>query len=69
MWILPALIVALAADLHRWLALGAILIGIVAWSLTAFFDRDRQFLHDKLAGTRLVQLPPLAKKKKAASAA
>ncbi|WP_432379463.1 RDD family protein [Duganella sp. P38] len=69
MWILPALIVALAADLHRWQALGAILIGIVAWSLTAFFDRDRQFLHDKLAGTRLVQLPPLAKKKKAASAA
>lgn len=23
----------------------------------AFFDRDRQFLHDRLAGTRLVQLP------------
>ncbi|MYM36105.1 RDD family protein [Duganella sp. FT50W] len=69
MWILPALIVALAADLHRWQALGAILIGIAAWSLTAFFDKDRQFLHDKLAGTRLVQLPPLEKKKKAASAA
>nr|WP_315258928.1 RDD family protein [uncultured Duganella sp.] len=62
MWILPALVVALAFDLHRWQALGAILIGIVAWSLTAFFDKDRQFLHDKLAGTRLVQLPPLPKK-------
>ena len=23
----------------------------------AFFDRDRQFLHDRLAGTRLVLLP------------
>jgi uncharacterized RDD family membrane protein YckC len=23
----------------------------------ALFDRDRQFLHDRLAGTRLVQLP------------
>lgn len=33
-----------------WLAGGA---GIV-WAL---FDRDRQFLHDRLAGTRLVQLP------------
>lgn len=67
MWILPALVIALAADLHRWQALGAILLGIVLWSLTAFFDKDRQFLHDKLAGTRLVQLPPLEKKKKAAS--
>jgi uncharacterized RDD family membrane protein YckC len=24
----------------------------------ALFDRDRQFLHDRLAGTRLVLLPP-----------
>lgn len=69
LWILPALIVALAAGLHRWQALGAILIGVVAWSLTALLDKDRQFLHDRLAGTRLVQLPPLEKKKKAASAA
>ena len=23
----------------------------------AFFDRDRQFLHDRLAGTRLVSVP------------
>jgi uncharacterized RDD family membrane protein YckC len=65
MWILPALIIALAFDLHRWQALGAIFIGILAWALTAFLDKDRQFLHDKLAGTRLVQLPPLEKKKKA----
>ncbi|SDF47135.1 MULTISPECIES: RDD family protein [unclassified Duganella] len=69
MWILPALLISLAADLHRWQALGAILVGIVAWSLTAFFDKERQFLHDKLAGTRLLQLPPLQKKKKAAPAA
>ncbi len=33
------------------LALGA---GLV-WAL---FDRDRQFLHDRLAGSRLVLLPP-----------
>lgn len=26
--------------------------------LWALFDRDRQFLHDRLAGTRLVLLPP-----------
>ena len=27
----------------------------IAW---AFFDRDRQFLHDRLAGTRLIFVPP-----------
>jgi uncharacterized RDD family membrane protein YckC len=67
LWILPALLLALALDLHQWPALGAMLAGIVLWSLTAFLDKDRQFLHDKLAGTRLLQLPPLPKKKKTAA--
>lgn len=35
------------------------LFGIgVLWALV---DRDRQFLHDRLAGTRIVLLPPAAK--------
>jgi uncharacterized RDD family membrane protein YckC len=67
LWILPALLVSLALNLQQWHALGALLAGIVLWSLTAFLDKDRQFLHDKLAGTRLVQLPPLPKKKKTAA--
>ncbi|MEV4781295.1 RDD family protein [Burkholderia sp. LMU1-1-1.1] len=68
MWVLPALVVSLALDLHRWHALGAVGAGILLWSLTAFLDKDRQFLHDKLSGTRLVQLPPPEKKKKTAPA-
>ena len=68
MWVLPALLACLVLDLHRWQALGAVGAGIVLWSLTAFLDQDRQFLHDKLAGTRLVQLPPPEKKKKTAPA-
>ena len=39
------------------LVLAAVLVptGIsIVWS---FFDRDRQFLHDRLAGTRLVSVP------------
>lgn len=67
LWILPAVLVAMAFNLQHWQALGAILVGILLWSLTAFFDKDRQFLHDKWAGTRLVQLPPLPKKKKVAA--
>jgi uncharacterized RDD family membrane protein YckC len=63
--VLPALLVSLVFGLHQWQALGAVGAGIVLWALTAFLDKDRQFLHDKLTGTRLVQLPPPEKKKKA----
>ena len=37
------------------LVLAALLLPVsIAWAL---FDRDRQFLHDRLAGTRLVSVP------------
>ncbi|MFD2368195.1 RDD family protein [Pseudoduganella sp. GCM10020061] len=39
-----------------------LLANIILWSLTAFLDKDRQFLHDRLAGTRLIELPKPAKK-------
>ena len=32
-------------------------VSIAGWALAARLDRDRQFLHDRLAGTRLVALP------------
>jgi uncharacterized RDD family membrane protein YckC len=64
-WVLPALVIDYALGLSRWQALSTIGAGILAWSLTAFFNRDRQFLHDKLTGTRLVQLPKPAKKQSA----
>jgi len=64
MWVLPALLACLVFGLHKWEALGAVFAGILAWSLTAFLDKDRQFLHDKLVGTRLIQLPAPEKKKK-----
>ena len=60
-WFLPALAVCglfgLKSKLEISAAVGA---GIVAWGLTALLDKDRQFLHDRLAGTRLVQLPKAA---------
>lgn len=34
---------------------GLMLAGIGFW--WAFFDRDKQFLHDRLAGTRLIRVP------------
>jgi uncharacterized RDD family membrane protein YckC len=38
-------------------ALAALLVPTVISILWALFDRERQFLHDRLAGTRLVLLP------------
>jgi hypothetical protein len=33
---------------------------MLLWALAVFLDRDRQFPHDRLAGTRIVRLPPMA---------
>ena len=35
--------------------LGLLLAGIRFW--WAFFDRDKQFLHDRIVGTRLIRVP------------
>lgn len=64
-WVLPALAVSHFAHFTRGQTGIALAVGIVAWALTAFLDKDRQFLHDKLAGTRLISLPKPVKAPKA----
>ena len=57
MWFLPALIVCWVFQLRSASQVSiAVAVGIVVWALTAFLDKDRQFLHDKIAGTRLTSL-------------
>jgi uncharacterized RDD family membrane protein YckC len=57
-WILPALLVRAALGWHGKGETAVLLaVGIAAWAMTALLDKDRQFLHDRLAGTRLVLLP------------
>ncbi len=57
-WVLPALVVCFVFDLTSKTQVPTVIaVGIVAWAMTAFLDKDRQFLHDKLAGTRLISLP------------
>ncbi|WP_028104345.1 RDD family protein [Pseudoduganella violaceinigra] len=57
LWILPGILVAYYGDLSNKHKLYTLLASALLWSLTAFLDKDRQFLHDRIAGTRLVQLP------------
>ncbi len=53
-WIGPTIAVAAYAATHSRLAWLVLAIGY-AWSLV---DPDRRFLHDRLAGTRIVRDPP-----------
>ena len=68
MWLLPGILVSYALDLQHWQALSALGIGMLAWSATALFTGNGQFLHDKLLGTQIVQLPAPAKKNRKAAA-
>lgn len=57
-WFLPALVACYALGIKgKAEVAGVIAVGLAGWAMTAFLDKDRQFLHDKLAGTRLVSIP------------
>lgn len=60
-WFLPALLVCWGFGLRGKEVAVAMMVGIAAWALTAFLDKDRQFLHDRLAGTRLIALPKVVR--------
>ena len=63
-WFAPALLVCAVFGLHAKSEIAvALAIGIVFWGATAWFDRDRQFLHDRLAGTRQIALPKAVRSK------
>ena len=69
-WVFPALAICYAFGLTSKGQVSAALgINIVLWGLTALLDKDGQFLHDRLAGTRLIQLPKPVKVQKATSVA
>jgi len=65
-WVMPAIIASYVRHLsHKEMAI-VISLGLIGWAMTALFDKDRQFLHDRLAGTRLISLPKADKKAAAA---
>jgi len=59
-WFAPAALVASANHWTRWQGLAAIGVGVVAYALLALLHPQRQFWHDALCGTRLIDAPPLA---------
>lgn len=58
-WFLPALAVMAAFDIRGgWAVSGCLILGVIAYALTATIHPSRQFPHDRLCGTRLVDAKP-----------
>ena len=59
LWLPPAAAVGHAMGLTLWPFIGVLTAGLLIWMSLAWLDPRRQFLHDRLAGTRLTDLRPL----------
>jgi uncharacterized RDD family membrane protein YckC len=57
-WFAPAAALAALNHWTRWQGLAAVGIGVVAYALLALLHPQRQFWHDALCGTRLVNAQP-----------
>ena len=56
LWFLPALLVSFLSTNHSVGSIfGAMLTGVAIWALLSKLHPTRQFMHDLLAGTRLVR--------------
>ncbi len=58
LWLPPAAAVGHALGLTRGPFVGVLAAGLLIWMSLAWLDPRRQFLHDRLAGTRLTDLRP-----------
>ena len=57
MWFLPAMALDYVFELKNWPSVGLIAIGMIVWAATIMLNKEHQFLHDQLAGTRLINFP------------
>ena len=53
-WFLPAMAIDYALGLKGWSSIGLLAAGMIVWAITAFFDKDHQFFHDRLLGIYLI---------------
>jgi uncharacterized RDD family membrane protein YckC len=53
LWFAPGLAVAYLVGAKTWWLFWIPVANMVLWAMTIYLDPNRQFLHDRLAGTRL----------------
>ena len=58
LWFAPAALIASLNHWTRWDALAAVAIGIVVYELLALLHPQRQFWHDAICGTQLIDAKP-----------
>jgi uncharacterized RDD family membrane protein YckC len=64
LWFLPGLLLAWVFEVKAWMLVLIPLCNMICWALTVYLDPERQFLHDRLAGTRLIIVSKVSKKQK-----
>lgn len=63
LWFVPGLVLARLSGASGWTLLLFPALNMVAWAALIWLDPQRQFLHDRLARTRLVRTPLLLGKR------
>lgn len=61
LWLLPGLVLAWLLGAQGWMLALIPTLNLVLWACLIYFDPERQFLHDRLAGTRLIVSQPQAR--------
>lgn len=62
LWIMPGLSIAWMLGATGWTAVSLVMANVVAWILTARTHPSRQFLHDRIAGTKVINVEKSARK-------
>ena len=68
LWFLPGLGLAAALGAAAWMLVMVPVLNMLLWALGIYLDPQRQFIHDRLAGTRLVISKPVSRQAPAATA-
>ena len=63
LWFLPGLALARLLDAQGWMLLLIPSLNFVLWTAAVYLQAERQFPHDWIGGTRLIQLAAPQKKK------
>jgi uncharacterized RDD family membrane protein YckC len=58
LWVLPGLALASTLQDKHWMMVLVPALNLLLWAAAIRLDPQRQFLHDRLAGTRLVDVKP-----------
>lgn len=56
LWFLPGMMLAWGIGQH-WALVALPTANVLLWAATVLLDPERQFLHDRIAGTRLIRVP------------